>query len=344
MGSPLRYEIRAVLEADHPRLLALARFLDSVNLPDDAAAVLEVVTQSEAAFSGKVGDPRRRQYVFAVFDRDADRAVGTSMIIGQLGRKDAPYVYFDVLNEEKYSPTLDRHFVHKVLSMGYSFSGPTEIGGLVMHPEYRRAPEKLGMLISYVRFLFIAAHREDFQNELLAELLPPLEEDGKSHLWEAIGRHFTHLTYKEADRLSKRNKEFVRALFPDGDIYASLLPRDARDVIGKVGRETRGVEKLLKRIGFRYANRVDPFDGGPHFVVATDECELVQRASRSVLEVGADAGARRTLLACEYDVPPYFRAVAAPCRVVGEVARVDASTAAHLEIAQGDEVFVLPLD
>ena len=34
-------------------------------------------------------------------------------------------------------------------------------------------------------------------------------------------------------------------------------------MIGEVGAQTRGVEKLLRRIGFRYAERVDPFDGGP---------------------------------------------------------------------------------
>ena len=49
------------------------------------------------------------------------------------------------------------------------------------------------------------------------------------------------------------------------------------EVIGKVGPQTRGVEKMLRRIGFRYAERVDPFDGGPHFTAPTDEVLLVQR-------------------------------------------------------------------
>ena len=85
------------------------------------------------------------------------------------------------------------------------------------------------------------------------------------------------MTYAEADRLSKKNKEFIKGLFPEGAIYASLLPQHAQDVIGKVGAETRGVEKMLRRIGFRYAWRVDPFDGGPHFTAPTDEVTLVQR-------------------------------------------------------------------
>lgn len=340
-----RYEIRAAIRQDHADLCELARFLDSVNLPDDPAAIRDVVDASEDAFTETVGDPRRRQYVFVLRDMEQERAVGTSMVLGQLGRKDAPYIYFDVLAEEKYSNSLDKHFVHTVLSIGYSFNGPTEIGGLVMHPEYRRSPEKLGMLISYVRFLFIAMNREAFRDQVLAELLPPLEPDGRSHLWEAVGRRFTGLTYREADRLSKRNKEFIRGLFPDGDIYASLLSAEAQEVIGKVGSQTRGVEKLLRRIGFRYVNRVDPFDGGPHFMAATDEVLLIQRSCRAAATVGElPAGSRRALVAREYDAAPYFRAVAVPAAVQMDAITIAPETAAHLEVGDGDELWALELD
>src|SRR5689334_15101732 len=167
----IRYEIRAATTADHADLLELARYLDSVNLPNDPDTITQILDLSERSFNGQIGDPRRREYVFVLRDLDQKRAVGTSMIIGQLGRRDAPYIYLDVLTEEKYSATLDKHFVHPVLSIGFSYNGPTEIGGLVMHPDYRRAPERLGMLISYVRFLWIATHRGDFRDEILAELL-----------------------------------------------------------------------------------------------------------------------------------------------------------------------------
>src|SRR5262249_26496130 len=159
----------------------------------------------------------------------------------------------------------------------------------------------LGQMISYVRFLFIASHRPLFRDEILAELLPPLEPDGKSHLWEALGRRFTGLSYAEADFLSKKNKEFIKSLFPDGVVYASLLSDAAKEVIGKVGQQTRGVEKLLKRIGFRYAYRIDPFDGGPHFSAPTDEITLVGRTRRAKVArwVAAPASAQRALCAKE---------------------------------------------
>ena len=343
----VRYEIRAAVRQDHDDLLELARYLDSVNLPNDSATIAQILDLSERSFNGDIGDPRRAEYVFVLRDLVEKRAVGTSMVIGQLGRRDAPYIYFDVHAEERYSATLDRHFSHDVLSIGYSYNGPTEIGGLVVHPDARRAPERLGMLISYVRFLWIAMHRDLFQTRVLAELLPPLEADGTSHLWEAVGRHFTGLTYREADRLSKKNKEFIRGLFPDGDIYASLLSPDARGVIGKVGPQTRGVEKLLKRIGFRYWDRVDPFDGGPHFIAQTDEIQLVGRTRRVTVqprEIATNAG--RCLLAVESEIAPYFRAVATLFTPGSDPESILVPPATHAELGLGSNgaAIALPLD
>lgn len=348
-----RYEIRAVLPEDEEGLLELASHLDTVNLPDDAEAIHEIVEHSVQSFEERIADPRRRQWVFVLRDLKEQRVVGTSMIVGQLGRRDAPYIYLDVITDEKYSSTLDRHFVHTVLRIGYSYDGPTEIGGLVMHPDYRQAPERLGTLISYVRFLFIALYRDLMRGEILAELLPPLEEDGTSFLWEALGRKFTGLTYSEADRLSKRNKEFVRSLFPEVAIYASLFRPEAQAVIGKVGLKTRGVEKLLRRIGFDYAYRIDPFDGGPHFVAPTDRITLVQQ-SRAVRLRGTDgtpddprptdAPPRRALVAREHDGPPYFRAISALAMLGNEGLWLTSEDARHLECALGETLWVLPLD
>ncbi|HKP62026.1 MAG TPA: arginine N-succinyltransferase [Polyangiales bacterium] len=315
-----QYEIRAGTTEHFADVCELARHLNTVNLPDNPRAIRELLETSERSFSGELRDPRQREYVFVLWDAGRGRVLGTSMIIAQLGRRGVPYIYLEVRSEEKYSGSLDRHFVHRVLTTRYSYDGPTEVGGLVMHPESRRSPARLGSLISYVRFLFIAMRRPDFRDEVLAELLPPFDADGTSPLWEAYGRRFTELSYREADQLSKSNKEFVRSLFPD-EIYATLLPEAAQRAIGEVGPETRGVEKLLRRIGFEYAERVDPFDGGPHFTCATDRITLV-RAARERQLTAADpaqlaAAGVRGLLARSYTEPPYFRAL--PVDALGEL-------------------------
>ncbi|MCA9580654.1 MAG: arginine N-succinyltransferase [Myxococcales bacterium] len=304
----MRYEIRAATEADLDGLYELSRYLDSVNLPHNREEIEAMLGCSRGSFSADIENAAERQYIFVLYDREQRRHVGTSMVFAQLGRPGVPYIYLDVLPEEKYSNTLKTHFVHQVLRIGYSFDGPTEIGGLVMHPEYRRSEGRLGMMISYIRFLWIAMHRDNFRDEVLAELMPPLEADGTSHLWEAVGRRFTGLSYQEADKLSKKNKEFIRGLFPDGAIYSSLLSAEAQSVIGEVGPQTKGVEKLLRRIGFRYADRVDPFDGGPHFIAETGEISLIRDSRKVILGDELKGEGTRHLVAAEWDEAPFFRA------------------------------------
>jgi arginine N-succinyltransferase len=342
------YEIRSAVETDEDQLLEVAGHLDTVNLPNDREAIRGILEQAQKSFAGAIKDPRRREYVFVLVDLERQRIIGTSMIIGQLGRRDAPYIYVDVFEEERYSATLDKHFRHVVLKIGYSYNGPTEIGGLIVDPEYRKKPERLGLMISYVRFLYMKMHRDWFRDELLAELLPPLEPDGTSHLWDAVGRKFTEMTYAEADLLSKKNKEFIKGLFPEGAIYATLLPQTAQDVIGKVGSQTKGVEKMLRRIGFRYAERVDPFDGGPHFTAPTDEVALVQRAHEATVTKLASPPQlpkARALVAVEGAESPYFRCVAACCKTSSDGGiEVGAAAAAHLGCAEGAKVWALPLD
>jgi arginine N-succinyltransferase len=311
MIASVEFEIRAALPDDLPELVRLARELNTVNLPDDEGAVERLLEQSEASFAGKL-PPRARRYVFALCHEPSGTLVGTSTLVAKLGTHQAPYIYLTVSSEEKYSRDLQLHMDHATLQIGFSYDGPTELAGLVVDPAYRRHPGKLGLCVSYVRFLFVAAYPHLFEQELLAELLPPLEPDGTSHLWDALGRRFTGMTYREADRLSHENKDFIRDLFPSGIVYASLLSDAAQGVIGKVGQQTRGVEKMLRRVGFRYADRIDPFDGGPHFVADRSEVSVVQRHRHLPAVRQSGASTTQALVARLTASPPYCRAVAAP--------------------------------
>jgi arginine N-succinyltransferase len=304
------FRIRQSYRDDVDQILAVAVHLDTVNLPADRKVIEGIVDLSEKSFAESI-PPKDREYVFVLEDTVSKRVIGTSMIHAQHGTRRAPHVFYRVENEERYSYTLDRHFVHQVLRIGYNYDGPTEIGGLILLPEYRRNPEALGKALSYVRFLFIRMHRPVFRNRVLSELLPPLETDGTSKLWESLGRHFTGLSYQEADLLSKDNKEFIAALFPDDPIHTELLPEDVRAQIGVVGPETKGVEKMLRRIGFEYAEQIDPFDGGPHFMADTDDITIVKDSREAKLVRVEDADGERpwAILAVERGGQrPSFRA------------------------------------
>jgi arginine N-succinyltransferase len=307
------FRIRQSYREDVDQILAVAEHLDTVNLPADRKVIEKIVDLSEKSFAETI-PPNEREYVFVLEDDAKKRVIGTSMIHAQHGTRRAPHVFYRVENEERYSYTLDRHFVHQVLRIGYNYDGPTEIGGLILLPEYRRNPEALGKALSYVRFLFIRMHRPVFRSRVLSELLPPLGADGTSKLWESLGRHFTGLSYQEADLLSKDNKEFIAALFPDDPIHTELLPADVRAIIGQVGPETKGVEKMLRRIGFEYAGQIDPFDGGPHFIADTDEITIVKDARQAPITRVEDADGERpwAILAVERaGQRPAFRATGA---------------------------------
>jgi arginine N-succinyltransferase len=306
------FRIRQSYRDDVDQVLAVAEHLDTVNLPADRTIIEGILDRSETSFTAEV-PPAEREYLFVLEDLAQKRIIGTSMIYAQHGTKRAPHIFFRVENDERYSITLDRYFVHQTLRIGYNYNGPTEIGGLILLPEYRRNAHALGKALSYVRFLFIRMNRPIFRDQVLSELLPPLEADGTSKLWEALGRHFTGLTYQEADRISKDNKEFINALFPDDPIHTELLPADVRALIGQVGPETKAVEKMLRRIGFQYAEQIDPFDGGPHFLARTDDITIVRDAAEVEVRVdGGGDGRKWAIIAI--DTPgakPSFRALGA---------------------------------
>jgi arginine N-succinyltransferase len=344
------FVLRDIAPADLEDFQRAAVHLDSVNLPDDRAALAAIIDRSQASFAGElpVAD---RCFVFVAADADTDEVVGTSMIFAQHGSRRAPHVFFDVRDEERYSETLDRHFVHRVLRIGYNYKGLTEIGGLVLRPEHRRRPERLGRLLAFVRFVYLARHRSVFLDEVLSELMPPLEADGTSLLWESLGRKFTGLSYQEADRLSQNNKEFIHALFPQDPIYTSLLPPHVQALIGEVGPETKGVEKLLREVGFSYAHRIDPFDGGPHFHALTDAITLVRatRMARVSGQAASPSGPDATfLVARERDTEPRFLATAfrggAPAVVQDVAVALPDEVRRVLDVNAGDEVLLLRLE
>ncbi|MCA9700686.1 MAG: arginine N-succinyltransferase [Myxococcales bacterium] len=321
------FVFRDALPRDEEDILALAGHLDTVNLPPDRGFIRELLARSQASFAGgsnpEIFDPERR-FLF-VLEAPNGEVVGTSMIHAQHGTRHEPHVFFRVTEEERFAELVlaeerrEVHMVHKMLQLGLTYQGPTEIAGLVMRPDMRKHPHKLGRLLSLGRFLYIAAHRERFRDRMLAELLPPLERGpfGRTHsrLWDVLGGRFTNLTYTEADRLSAEDKEFIWRLFPASAVHVSLLPREVQDIIGQVGPETVGAMRLLQSVGFIDSGKVDPFDGGPHWEANTDEVSLVReaqwcRAHAGELDEDSVPGiVARVRQAHESLELPYFRAV-----------------------------------
>ena len=335
--------LRDVQKADLEALGRLARVLDTVNLPANARSLSQLVDHSTRSFSARIRDPEQRLYLFVLEDTATKQIIGTSQIIARHGTREAPHVYLDLFEREHYSAGLDRHFKHQVMQIGYNYEGFTEIGGLVVHPEFR-GQDKPGKQLSFIRFLYLAMHPSRFCNRVLAELLPPLLPDGRSVLWESFGARFTGLTYQEADKLSRESKEFIKELFPAGEIYLELLPENVRSVVGRVGPQTEGVRKMLEAIGFAYDMRIDPFDGGPHYSAPVSQVSLVREYHRPRLQHEPLTGsAIERLVAIERPKSRQkLRAVKSPCRLEGDRIWLPAETMRALKVDPGERIHTIP--
>lgn len=338
--------LRDVQKSDLNGLKRLAAVLNSVNLPNNEEVLTSLIEKSTKSFSEAIKNPFEREYLFVLEDRRNKQLIGTSMIIAQHGTREAPHIAFQVTEAEHYSASIDKHIRHQVLSIGYNYEGPTEIGGLVVDPPHRSTPEKPGKQLSYVRFLYMAMRRKLFRPRVLAELLPPLMKDGRSLLWEACGKKFTGLEYPEADKLSRRNKEFIKELFPASDIYATLFPERAQKIIGVVGEETRGVQRMLERIGFKYVNRIDPFDGGPHYEADLDDVTLIRRfRTAKVAKENLELDAELHLVGAEKsNSKGRFRSVCCPVRFADQIAYLPEAAKEVLGVKTGEKVSLVPFE
>ncbi len=334
--------LRPVAASDIDSLVALATQLDSVNLPAERDFLEGRIEQSLRSFADEL---RPGTFVFVLEDTEARRCIGTSTIMAKLGSPEAPYYWLEVSSEERRSAELGRSFSHQRLRLRSSEDGPTEIGGLILDPTYRRHPTKCGKALSIVRFAFISAHPSWFQMQVIAEMLSPFEAPGQNLLWDAFGAKFTGLSYKEADRLSGQTKQFIADLFPQDPVYVALFPENVQEMIGQPNETAVAAVRILEKVGFHPLNQVDPFDGGPYYGAARDAIVSVRERREFVLPVApaeepANDQGPLALLSAQGEFG--FRATVVPLARDGMPA-VSKSLRDALGVGAGDKVAVTPL-
>lgn len=336
--------IRPAQPKDLPTLMKLARMVHFINLPADSDLLGAKIRKSLASFAGKAKSERERQFMFVLEDLETENVIGTSAVISAISWPGFPHVFLKLGRRQFVSKDLATGQVHTTLQFGIDESSPSEMGGLILAPGYRGHKEKLGALLSTVRFHFIGLHREWFSERIIAEMMGAVTPDSHTLLWEYLGRRFINLSYKEADLFSARSKEFMLSLFPREEIFASLLPPEARNLIGRVGEETQPALAMLERQGFRETGTVDPFDGGPYVEAVRDEIPLVR--STSVRTIGAalasaSAGAPGIV---SHEAREDFRAVRTHCVLDGDTLSISAEAMHALGVKVGAKVGFTPMD
>lgn len=338
----MSFLLRSVEERDLDDLLALTAQFYVMNLPPKKDILKEKIQRSIDSFSGTIKERGKTEYLFVAEDTESGRVVGSALIIGKHGTKDNPHTFFRIEREEKFSHDLGIGFVHQVLRLHEDTNGPTEIGGLLVDSSYRRRPEKIGRQISMIRFIYMGMFPKKFESKILCELTPPLTSEGRSEFWEALGRRFTGLPYQEADLISQNHKEFIKSLFPHSPIYLSLLSAEARLVVGRVGESTKPAQHLLEKLGFKYINEVDPFDGGPHYNVKLSDVPLVRDGVEYKYKSGGKARFENIgLLGIVRDGK--FKGCQSPYEASDRVARLPEATKSLLNIEEGEKLYITPI-
>lgn len=337
----MSFVVRAVQHEDLDQLCDLAKQFNLLNLPGDKKILSEKIDRSVQSFAGNL-PKHKSEYLFVLEDVEEKLIVGSSLILAKHGDDDVPHCFFKILKRDHFSKDLGIGFIHQVLRFQLDTDGPTEIGGLLVDKTYRRRPEKLGKQISLCRFLYIALNPDRFEERILCELTPPLTDEGRSEFWEALGRRFTGLPYQEADMLSQSHKEFIESLFPEDDIYLCLLDAKARLVLGRVGEATKPAQHLLESIGFKYLDEVDPFDGGPHYGVATQKALPIKQAKRHrIAEFNNQNFTRHGLMASTHSE---FRAALVPYDLRGDEIAIPTKFRPLLNVNVNDEVILSPFN
>ena len=337
--------LRPIEPGDLDDLVALAKMLDSVNLPSDRAFLEERIGHSRRSFGNALRDGEPGLSVFALEDLATNRCVGSSMILHKHGVPGSPCYWLEVSSEERRSVEPDKRFCHTRLRLRSSEDGPSEIGGLILDPAYRRHPQKCGKALSIVRFAYMSLHPERFEREVKAEMLSPFETSGENLLWQAFGARFTGLSYREADRLSARDKRFIADLFPREPVYATLFPDRVQQAIGQPGETTLAALRILEKVGFHYLEQVDPFDGGPYYGAARDAIRSVAERRELVLPGTVrrrTAGDEAPLALLSSEGAAGFRATVVPLDEEGAPI-VSQECREALAVTAGDRVSVTPL-
>lgn len=272
--------IRPIGLPDLDQLEALTAFtgFGLTTLPRDKKLLQRRIRESIRGFEKLADDdrPRGETYLFVMEDLSTGKIVGTTGIVSKVGGFE-PFYAYRIETTIHESKMLNVRKEVRVLHLVREHDGPCEIGSLFLIPEYRRGGA--GRLLSLSRFLFMAQFRDYFDSEVIAEMRGVVDENGKSPLWDALGRHFFDIDYPTADYLSMVNKRFIADLMPKHPIYIPLLPPDAQAVVGKVHEQTEPAMKILEAEGFRRHGLVDIFEGGPVVRCALGDIRTVRESA-----------------------------------------------------------------
>lgn len=310
-------------------------------LPNDKSFLATRLQQSCASFAKNISKPEQEYYLFVLEDTQTSRVVGTSAIESAIGQE-LPFYSYKISKRTRISHSLKIRSDYEVLSLVNDNQNCSEICTLYLEPAWRHNAN--GLLLSRARFLFMANHPNRFAVNVIADMRGVSDKAGNSPFWDNVGRHFFHMPFAEADRLTlSTNKQFIADLMPRNPIYIKLLPPKAQEVIGQPHQSTIPAMNILINEGFRYNNYVDIFDAGPTLEAPCAQIRTIATSQlMKIKNISDEVSSTRFLLA---NTTLDFRATIGHALFNDSYQNciISKKTAALLEVKLGDYIRLAPL-
>lgn len=231
------------------------------SMPADQQAWQDKITASASAFNSANSIAPVSTYFMVLEDTRTGHLAGTTAIYTGVGLQ-RPFYSYKISTLVNSCADLELIRQTRVLSLVNDYTGATEIGSLYLLPEYRLPG--VGRFLSRARFLLMADYPERFGEQVMAELRGWQDQQGRSPLWEALGKPFFGIEFQDAVNMAAlKGSQFISDLMPKYPIYIDLLPTQAQQVIGKPHTSSAPALHMLEQEGFHYNGYVDLFDGGP---------------------------------------------------------------------------------
>ncbi|MDX2345853.1 MAG: arginine N-succinyltransferase [Legionella sp.] len=278
--------LRSAKDADLNAIHALAKEsgFGLTTLPKNRTLLAQRLEHATASWQHIRHTPNNEYYLFVLEDPKTNQIIGTSAIEARTGAE-SPFYSYKLSKRIKtlYGRSSKNQHEDELLNLVNDHQGHTELCTLYLTPAYRK--EQCGAFLSRARFLLMSQYPERFAKTVIAEMRGVTTPDGSSPFWDAVGYHFFHLSFIEADRLTlSTDKQFIADFMPEYPIYVKLLSAEAQAVIGKPHASTVPAMQLLMNEGFYYNHYVDIFDAGPVLETPLSQIKTYQNTAVFILK------------------------------------------------------------
>ena len=327
--------IRPVRREDFDEIFALAKQSGGgmTNLPADPDALRARIEFSCESYESNPTAPEGEVYMM-VLEKDG-RVLGTSAVFSAIGL-DHGFVNYRINKTVHASAQLKKRFERRILVPTHDFTGSCEVGSLFLSPDLRGGG--FGKYLARARYLFIAQHRDLIADPVCAELRGWRAPNGEQPFWESLGKIFFDMEFEDADVTNAAlGNQFITEMMPRYSIYVALLPKAAREILGRPHDNAVPAYKMLLSEGFSFRGYIDVFDDGPLVDANIDDIKTVKESGVYKVKIAEPGEAAPTMLIAAGRLAN-FRTVRAPALAEDETITISAETAAALGVKEGGEV------